>query len=40
LPEKIDVHKLHAETMTYTERARKILKEAAESGSQEPKPKN
>ncbi len=40
LPEKIDVHKLHAETMTYTERARKILKEAAESGSQESKPKD
>ena len=40
LPEKIDVHRLHAETMTYTERARKILKDAAQSGSQEPKPKD
>ena len=40
LPEKIDVHKLHAETMTYTERARKILKEAAASSTQEPKPKD
>jgi parallel beta-helix repeat protein len=28
LPEKIDVHKLHEETMTYTERARKILEES------------
>ena len=40
MPEKIDVHKLHAETMAYTERARKILKEAALSSSLEPKPKN
>jgi parallel beta-helix repeat protein len=39
LPQKIDVHKLHAETMSYTERARKILKEAAESSSQAPKQK-
>lgn len=29
LPQKIDVRKLHVETMSYTERARKILKEAA-----------
>ena len=28
LPEKIDVKKLHQETMTYTERARKILEES------------
>jgi parallel beta-helix repeat protein len=29
LPEKLDVHRLHAETMAYAERARKILAEAA-----------
>ena len=27
MPKKIDVRKLHEETMTYTERARKILRE-------------
>jgi hypothetical protein len=29
LPEKLDVHKLHSETMAYAERARKILAESA-----------
>jgi hypothetical protein len=29
LPQKIDVQRLHAETMAYTERARKILSERA-----------
>ena len=29
LPEKVDVHRLHAESMAYTERAREILRSAA-----------
>lgn len=33
LPQKVEVRKLHAETLTYTERARKILREAGEKPS-------
>ena len=40
LPGKIDVHKLHAETLSYTERARKVLKTAAESSGSAPNPKD
>ena len=37
LPEKIDVRKLHAETTAYSERARRVSREAAESrGGREP----
>ena len=35
LPEKVDVGKLHAETMAYAERARRLLSEAPESRSAE-----
>ena len=40
LPQKIDVQKLHAESMSYAERARKILKEAAESSGLSTKQKD
>jgi parallel beta-helix repeat protein len=36
LPAKVDVHKLHAETMAYAERARKILSEQAAAATATP----